>query len=542
MNQQFKICDYCARGYSRMLLVCPHCGHSGWAKPEGNPFWSGQYQGVRSPIDIPAGSRLQNERFIIKEPLGQGRWASVYLAHDHLRNLDVALKLIPMGPASNTDHLNACQQEMELHATLTDLSHVIHLFDAHVIPWQGVSLLLLAMEYADGGCLRQWLNQNRRDRETRIRAGLDFFLQACRGYQAIHAVGAVHLDTKPENLLFAGGVLKVSDLGAAYLSTRSDVQGVAHDRPSSLEMGTPVYMSPEQFRVAHPADLDHRSDIYSLGVVLYELLSPGCRPPFAGSLERVRDCHINVKPARLNGIEPHLADAVEKCLAKDPADRFQSVKDLIEALTEPLAPQTVIDDDYERLFPEDNRDKYQEAVSCFQNGELAEAAALLEQVLTARPDHSQARRLNRDVQARFQSAEHLYTEAATLIGQGDMDMGLSRVEQAMELYPEHPESTPVLAKAKSQSRLFAEYMESATEALRNGLWDKAAALFERALQLDNQAPNVVEVLHRINQIRQARGNMHEALMRSDFSLAGELAGLVDSLAEQLLESLPAVWE
>ena len=537
MNGEFKICSYCARGYSHLLDACPHCGSSKIADYQGNPFWSSPYTRDRTVLDIPPDTQLLDRRFTVKTLLGRGRWASVFLAQDRIRKMDVALKIVVLGPGNPEDALGAFRNEVTLHTSLTDLSHVVHLFDVHVIPWGGVSLLLLPMEYAEGGSLRDWIQSKQKDCETRRQNGVNLFLQACQGYRAIHQAGAVHLDTKPENLLLVGGVVKVSDLGAAYMRKRDGNDPAFSPFMPQLELGTPIYMSPEQFQIAHPEDLDHRSDIYSLGVVLYEMISRGGRPPFLGSPERVRDCHLNVQPAPLKNIEPHLKEAVARCLAKDPEERFGSVDELIEALREqPQSPPIREEDQEQRLYSSVD-EKYQKAASCYQEGDLSRATSLVEEVLAEQPDHVRAHQLSRKLQERYRLAEQLYAEASLLLEKGEMAPGVDLIQEATEVYPEHPSAVPVLSKASFHSRRFAECMTEATTALKNGAWDNAASLFEEALRLNRQVPNVVEVLNQVNRIRQAKTEMHAALFRAEFDRADQLAGLADSLAKDLLESI-----
>ncbi|KMY65563.1 hypothetical protein AAU61_21620, partial [Desulfocarbo indianensis] len=153
---------------------------------------SGQYSGVSTTINLPAGTKLLDGRFTIKNFLGRGRWASVYLAHDSLRKMEVALKVVVLGPGSQEEALAVFQNELDLHTNISDLSHIIHLFDVNIVPWGGVSLLLLAMEYAEGGSLRDWLTRNQSNKEVRRREGLVFFVQACLGYQPIHSAGWVY--------------------------------------------------------------------------------------------------------------------------------------------------------------------------------------------------------------------------------------------------------------------------------------------------------------------------------------------------------------
>ena len=368
--------------------------------------------------------------------------------------------MVPLGPGDHENTLGFYQNELDLHTKLSDFSNVVHLYDVHVIPWGGVSLLVLAMELADGGSLRNWLTRNQGDKETRRRDGLAFFVQACHGYQAIHPL-AVHLDTKPENLLFVNGVLKVSDLGAAHLLARGGADVSFLEESSSLELGTPIYMSPEQFQVAHPDDLDLRSDIYSLGVVLYEILSEGGRPPFAGSLDRIRDCHLRVRPAPIRGIQPHLQIALDKCLAKDVEVRFQTVKELIEALSPPQKPKTARKSKRRRRPRVSIEDKYQRALSLFQRGDFSRAARIAEEILNQQQDNSQARELLGEIQERYRQADRIYSEASTLIDAGRMADSVNHINKAMEAYPDHPSAGSVLTKAKMHSERFADCMANA---------------------------------------------------------------------------------
>ncbi|KMY65559.1 hypothetical protein AAU61_21640 [Desulfocarbo indianensis] len=123
-----------------------------------------------------------------------------------------------------------------------------------------------------------------------------------------------------------------------------------------------------------------------------------------------------------------------------------------------------------------------------------------------------------------------------------MAAAMELVQEAMETYPDHPSARIVLRRAEAACARFAECMEAAWLALQNGAWDNAATLFGEAMQLNREVPNVVGVLNRVNQIRQAIVDMHGALSRAEYSRAGQLAGLADSLAEELRSSLPALSE
>ena len=540
MNTLPKICNHCAKGYSHLLASCPHCGNGDPYDFHEDPFLSGQYMGSNNAIDLPEGARFLEGRFTIKSLIGRGRWASVYLAHDSIRKMEVALKVMAIGPGDQDEALAVFQNELDMHTSISDLSHTIHLFDVHIAPWGGVSLLLLAMEYAEGGSLRDWLTPNRGNIAIRRSKGLDFFVQACLGYQAIHGVGAVYLDTNPANFLFKGGMLKISDLGTAHLIGKGGYDAAQSHGQTSLELGTPVYMSPEQFQVGHPDDLDHRSDIYSLGVVLFEILSTGGRPPFDGSMERIRDCHLNVSPARIRGLEHRLQNCLDGCLAKDPNNRFQSIEELIESLEKRSAPAFTQDLGNEPESSTSTDERYDQAVSAYQSGDLISAASLAKEILEQQPNHELARKLLSDLGERDQLAEQLYTEAMTLLAEGSMAAAIELIQEAMETYPNHPSSRIALSRAKTASARFAECMESGKSALQNGAWDTAADLLGEALRLNREVPNVLGVLNQVNRIIQARDQMYSALSRCEFPRAGQMAGLADSLVNELLASLPAL--
>ncbi|MCG6535831.1 MAG: serine/threonine protein kinase, partial [Syntrophales bacterium LBB04] len=295
------------------------------------PYLTVEFQPERLVADLPPGTKLAG-RFIIKGKLGKGRWGQVFLAEDSLRAVTVAIKVTVVTHEQPEEVVFRYRREVRLYTRLTDFRHVIQIFDLHETPWDGVSLLSLSMEYAEGGSFRTWLIQHQGDQKIRTTKGLEYFLQACRGVMAAHLAAIVNLDPKPDNLLFSGGLIKVSDLGSAHIMGGNDDDRSRFGAATTWIRGTLPYMSPEHFLVSHPGELDARTDIYSLGIIAYELLSPDCKPPFTGGKERVKHCHLNERPLKLQGVGYRLAEVVARCLEKDPDDRFQTVAELITAL------------------------------------------------------------------------------------------------------------------------------------------------------------------------------------------------------------------
>ena len=219
--------------------------------------------------------------------------------------------------------------------------HVLHIDRPVITKHDGLDLVLLPMERAEAS-LRDWLTETRQTPgvEDRLEEGLALLRQAGRGVAALHAAGLVHMDLKPENLLLSPNrdvgdeaptewTVKVADFGLA----RSLREGEVLNREVVAEgVGTPLYMAPEQIFAARQKDVGPKADIYSLGVMLFELLD-GDRP-FDGTGEAVRRKHQEVEPPAIaTGAPQSLKDLAQACLRKDPEERPAS----IEAVAEQLA-------------------------------------------------------------------------------------------------------------------------------------------------------------------------------------------------------------
>ena len=323
-----KLCSQCGKMVFPKDGNCPVCAIKLGDNEDKENFISGPYGQQRPIVSLYPGDTLM-KRFEIKRHIGNGRFSSVYLAKDSLRKKEVALKVVEIGPLSEDTADLQLKREMKVHNRISDHKYVVKVYDMHFAPWGGTGLMLLSMEYASGGTFRKFLLERSEDLETRRTVGLSYLKQACRGVAVVHEAKAVHIDLKPENLLFCGKVLKVSDFGSAKIAQQMTQTSTSTWEMPSLEEGTPVYMSPEHFRAPHPDDVDLRADIYSLGIILFELLHPECRPPFGGSNPRLKELHLTVPAPRLPGSDKNMSDIVAQCLEKDPTKRYQTVLELI---------------------------------------------------------------------------------------------------------------------------------------------------------------------------------------------------------------------
>ena len=264
-------------------------------------------------------------KYVIERELGAGGMATVYLAEDLKHRRKVAIKVLRDDLAASVGAARF-QREIEIAAQLQHPS-ILPLLDSG----EANGLLYFVMPYVQGQSLRNRLN---RERELPISDAVRLLIEIVDGLAHAHEHGVVHRDMKPDNVMLSGRHALITDFGVARAvseATNADTlttMGVA--------LGTPSYMSPEQ-ATADPA-IDHRADIYALGIMAYELLSG--RLPFSGTPQQVLAAHVTETPDPVQkhrpGISPALSNAVMRCLAKLPADRWQTASELLAAL-EPLA-------------------------------------------------------------------------------------------------------------------------------------------------------------------------------------------------------------
>jgi tRNA A-37 threonylcarbamoyl transferase component Bud32 len=280
------------------------------------------------------GQQFGNYRIIA--PIGVGGMGRVFRArHLHLER-EVAVKLLHPHLASDSTFRARFLQEARA-ASLLDHPHIVQLYDYGE---QG-DLLYLIMELLTNGSLRTFLREQHDANSVESYAlGLDLLHQAAEGLSYAHGRGMVHRDVKPDNLLLkretgSGGgetlIVKVGDFGLARLADAAGFTG------SGVAVGTPAYMSPEQ---CQGREVDHRSDIYSLGIVLYEFAAG--RPPFtAKSLSEAIYNHVYVAPPSpgmlRSALSPRLEAVILRCLAKHPDDRFPTMEHLSNELVMVLA-------------------------------------------------------------------------------------------------------------------------------------------------------------------------------------------------------------
>jgi hypothetical protein len=325
--------------------------------------------------------------------LGRGGMATVYKAYQPSLDRYVAVKVLSTFLAQDPDFTDRFEQEAK---AIAKLNHP-NILPVHDYGQEG-ELIYIVMRYVDGGTLQDMMLGQSLDLDTAV----EITAQMGGALDYAHQQGIVHRDVKPSNVLMAdGNWALLSDFGLARIigaSTRITKTGVG--------MGTPDYIAPEQ---ARGANVDGRSDIYSLAIVLFEMLTG--RVPFEGDSSLVvLYKHVTDPPPPPREINPDIPEAVErvvlKALAKDPIDRFQRVGDMVTAL--------------------------QQAVT---GGPVMTAAVSLESLEAER--ERQERRL-----------AGLYAQAVTLLKAEEWQKALEKWARVQVIDPTHPDPQEVASRAK----------------------------------------------------------------------------------------------
>jgi tetratricopeptide (TPR) repeat protein len=261
-------------------------------------------------------------RYRIVSSLGEGGMATVYLADDLRHERNVALKVLKPDLAASLGH-DRFLQEVRITANLQH-PHILPLFDSG----EADGFLFYVMPHVDGETLKDRLSQ---EGELPVGDAARILCDVVDGLSAAHAASVIHRDIKPANILLSGRHAIVADFGVAKAISEAKIGNMMTTVGTSL--GTPAYMSPEQ--AAADETIDHRTDIYAVGAMAYELLTG--RPPFTGSSHRqVLTAHITKTPDPVTehrrSVPAELGAAVMRCLEKKRADRWQHIDDLLPYL------------------------------------------------------------------------------------------------------------------------------------------------------------------------------------------------------------------
>jgi len=312
------ICDKCDRKNKKDANFCDRCGQSllhiaGRNSGDIPTIPATNPPRIDESITQEQLSRILGGRYELKEMLGRGGMGVVYRAYDQQLGMDVAIKFLLNSFVNDIGAIASLKREARAAMRLAH-PNILRLYNFEDTP----EAKYLLMEYVLGESLSSIASRKPKGcfSEQEVK---DYISDVCEALKCAHGEGIIHRDIKPSNILIAqDGQVKLADFGIAHFKETSGSQ-------ANLGGGTPIYMSPEQIA---ELPLDGRTDIYSLGITMYQMLSGA--PPFTG--DDVRHCHLHVTPKPIKGVSDWMNTVVLKCLRKESEGRWCNAEELRDVL------------------------------------------------------------------------------------------------------------------------------------------------------------------------------------------------------------------
>jgi tetratricopeptide (TPR) repeat protein len=418
-------------------------------------------------------------QFRIIEPIGQGGMASVFKAYQPSLDRYVAIKVLPAQHALTPGFSERFVREAR---AIAQLSH------PNILPvidfGQDGDLSYIVMKFVPAGTLKNKMGRAMDLEEAsrlvdRIAAALDH----------AHERGILHRDIKPSNVLLdVGDWVLLADFGLAKM-----VAGDEGLTGSGVGIGTPAYMSPEQ---GQGSEVDARTDIYSLGVILYEMVT-GRLPYDAETPFAIVMKHITEPLPLPRSVRPELPEAVERvilrAMAKDPQDRFETAGDLARALSSAILPLTpeefsapveTLEETVARL-----PNLYTQALGFFYTEQWARAIENLETIVGVQPDYEDGDAARRLEQAREQMRlTGLYTEVQAALDVQNWTAAIAGLDEIVATDPGYRDATSLLKQARGRKEL-ADLYGDARRLHASGQWQAVINVWERIQGVDPNYPD-----------------------------------------------------
>jgi len=402
------------------------------------------------------------DKYRIERPLGSGGWGDVYLATDLQLGRSVAIKHLKANWARDETILHRFLQEAQV---IAGLKHPANIVIIYALEHDGDEHYIVE-EYAEKGTVSDLLKEQAK---LSIDQALDITLAICYALEVVHLKGIVHRDIKPSNiLLFEGSkgdlVPKLCDFGVAHVPNSSE-------KPLTSDgavLGTVQYMSPEQIK---GEVVDERSDTYSLGAVLYEMLAG--HTVFTGNVYDVLQAHVSKEPCPLALERPEipsrLNDLVLRTLSKDPADRYQQVGDMRKVLEQIRRQRKEKQEKAESL--------YAQGMAHLQAREWQQAYRVFQEIVNVAPNHQEA------AAGLEESKAGLYGEAQDCLRRQQWPAAIERLLALVRLDVGYRDVVERLEEARKQQNLEILYAQG-TAYLAKGQWPAAAARLKEVASLD----------------------------------------------------------
>ena len=429
--------------------------------------------------------RILGNRYEIISELGSGGMAWVYLAQDLREDTEVAVKVLYPQLSQDVGFVQRFTQEAKLAMSLSQSSAESHV--ARILDYgSDRDTHYLVMEYVRGHDLRTKIRERG---PLPWREALDIARQVALALAHAHRHGIVHRDIKPENIMILpDGAVRVLDFGVARARSSPNLT-------RSGFVGSPSYAAPEQ---ALGGSVDIRADLYSLGVVLYEMLS-GELPFQSDTPWVVLKHHIATPPPLLQDVRPDLPGSVShlvnKALSKRPEDRFQTPESMVQAIEAILSGLQLPDES-----PPANADAlapilagfYQRATQAMADEDWQEAVDLLSQILKMDPRY-------RDVTDRLAEAGRqarlaaLYSAARQAFSEGHWGEALGQLDEILQMAPDYRDADDLLTKAQQKYELDKLYKQGVKH-MDAGEWSAAVRCLEQVQAQDTSYRRTGEFL------------------------------------------------
>jgi eukaryotic-like serine/threonine-protein kinase len=418
-------------------------------------------------------------KYELIQELGRGAMGIVYRARDPIINRLVALKTITKGVAEDANLLQRFYREAQSAGGLQH-PNIVTIYDMG----EEGGTPYIAMELVEGESLEQLIGGRP---NLPLSLKLTYAIQACRAFDYAHKRGIIHRDIKPANVMLSKeGTVKVVDFGIARIVKSSKTQ-------TGMLMGTFAYMAPEQYHGEHA---DERSDLWSFGVLLYELIC--YQRPFRGEAPaNLMHSICDQTPQSLREIYPEcpveLEEVLCKVLEKSPADRYQSMEDLmleLDPICRNLQSATVaklVEQSHELVAQKD----------------YPQAREILRQALQVESTNTQARSLLDKVNTELRrilirpKAQASVEKGQQLLEQGRIQEARTEVESALRLDPTFEDALELQRKVQHESdrsQLVSQYLESCKLRLAEGLPDEAEQLLAKVVEIEpaNKSARVLQ--------------------------------------------------
>ena len=453
---------------------------------------------------MPTSSRIAG-RYDLQEQLGEGGMGVVWRALDTKTGSYVAIKL--MKDISDPVAVELFTKEWK---ALAELCHpnIVDVRDVDVIEENQQKKPFFVMPLLRGATLAELIaNASARLTPERI---VEITTQVCRGLQAAHQRGLVHRDLKPSNIfVMDDDTAKIIDFGVVHLAGSKSLTG---------QKGTFQYMSPEQ---AQLREITPASDLFSLGVILYEALT--LRKPFArATAEETMEAVIKSIPPPLSEVNPNInqsiSKVVHKCLAKQPIYRFSSARELAETLQRAVRNEAVFD-------PAKLEPRIERAKSAFKSGDEMFASEILEE-LEAEGNldpRMTVLRMQIDLAVKEKKIRQLLESARARMEQDEIPLALDKLREVLELDPKNPDALTMremMEKQRSETQV-AKWFELAQTHLGNRDFSAARHAVREVLAIRQGSPKALELLEKIDsteaeakRIRDQKEQLYSSAMRA----------------------------